>query len=52
MLEVECPGTDLKFIGTGYVRIVDDGVCDTFEIKGRFFKQNYLQENTPYNNHP
>lgn len=46
--EVECPGTDLKFIGTGYVRIVDDGICDTFEIKGRYFKQNYLpKENNP-----
>lgn len=46
--EIECPGTDLKFIGTGYVRIVDNGVCDTFEIKGRYFKQNYLPpEKTP-----
>lgn len=40
--EIECPGQDLKFIGEGYVRIVDDGICNTFEIKGRFFKQNYL----------
>ncbi|WP_378954130.1 hypothetical protein [Pelosinus sp. sgz500959] len=37
--EVERPEKDLKFIGKGYVRIVDDGVCDTFEIKGRYFKQ-------------
>lgn len=40
--EVERPERDLKFIGEGYVRIVDDGICDTFEIKGRYFKQNYL----------
>lgn len=40
--EFDYPGTDLKFIGNGYVRIVDDGICDTFEIKGRYFKQNFL----------
>ena len=44
--EVEAPTGDVKFIGTGYVRIVDDEICNTFEIKGRYFKQNYLpQEN-------
>jgi len=42
--EVECPKTAVKFIGEGYVRIVDDGICDTFEIKGRYFKQNYLPQ--------
>lgn len=40
--EVQGPATDVKFIGDGYVRIVDDGICDTFEIKGRYFKQNFL----------
>ena len=42
--EIECPGKDLKFIGKGYVRIVDDGICDTLEIKGRYFKQSYLTQ--------
>ena len=37
--EVAMPQQNLKFIGNGYVRIVDDGICDTFEIKGRYFKQ-------------
>lgn len=37
--EVEEPQNNLNFIGNGYVRIVDDGICDTFEIKGRYFKQ-------------
>ena len=46
--EVERLEKDLKFIGEGYVRIVDDGVCDTFEIKGRYFKQVFLpQEDKP-----
>lgn len=40
--EIESPGKDLKFIGEGHVRIVDDGICDTLEISGRFFKQKYL----------
>jgi len=40
--EVEQPQEDLKFIGIGYVRIVDNGLCDTFETKGRYFKQIYL----------
>jgi len=42
--EVERLEKDLKFIGEGYVRIVDDGVCDTFEIKGRYFKQVFLPQ--------
>lgn len=44
--EVEPPQTqtELKFIGDGYVRIVDDERCDTFEIKGRYFKQLFLSE--------
>ena len=42
--EIECPGKDLKFIGKGYVRIVDDGISDTLEIKGRYFKQDYLTQ--------
>lgn len=42
--EVQRPEKDLKFIGEGYVRIVDDGTCDTFEIKGRYFKQIYLND--------
>ncbi len=42
--EVERLEKDLKFIGEGYVRIVDDGVCDTFEIKGRYFKQIFLPQ--------
>ncbi|MBP2626682.1 MAG: hypothetical protein H6Q68_1393 [Firmicutes bacterium] len=46
--EVERPQKDLKFIGNGYVRIVDDGICDTFEIKGRYFKQIDL----PHGNKP
>jgi len=32
-VEVEQPANDLKFIGNGHVRIVDDGNCDTFEVK-------------------
>ena len=40
--EVERPENDFPFIGEGYVRIVDDGTCDTYEIKGRYFKQVYL----------
>jgi len=40
--EVERPEKDLTFIGNGSVRIVDDGNCDTYEIKGRYFKQVYL----------
>lgn len=44
--EVQAPGKEkeLKFIGHGYVRIVDDGICDTLEIRGRYFKQKYLKE--------
>lgn len=42
--EVERLEKDLKFIGEGYVRIVDDGVCETFEIKGRYFKQIFLPQ--------
>ncbi len=42
--EVERPENDLKLIGNGYVRIVDDGTCNTLEIKGRYFKQNYLPQ--------
>ena len=42
--EIEAPKTEVKFIGNGYVRIVDDEICDTFEIKGRYFKQNYLSQ--------
>jgi len=42
--EVELPQKKIKFIGNGYVRIVDDGICDTFEIKGRYFKQIYLSD--------
>ena len=42
--EVKRLETDLKFIGEGYVRIVDDGICDTFEIKGRYFKQIFLPQ--------
>lgn len=42
--EVQRPEKELKFIGEGYVRIIDDGICDTFEIKGRYFKQNYLPQ--------
>ncbi len=44
--EVPAPGkeSELKFIGQGYVRIVDDGTCDILEIRGRYFKQNYLKE--------
>lgn len=37
--EVECPEAVDKFIGSGRVRIVDDGICDTIEINGRYFKQ-------------
>lgn len=45
--EVAAPDNkeELKFIGKGYVRILDDGICDTLEINGRYFKQNYLIEN-------
>ncbi len=45
--EVQAPGkeNELKFIGQGYVRIVDDGTCDILEIRGRYFKQKYLKEN-------
>ncbi|AIF51664.1 hypothetical protein [Pelosinus sp. UFO1] len=44
--EVQAPGKEkeLKFIGQGYVRIVDDGICDILEIRGRYFKQKYLKE--------
>ena len=44
--EVQAPGKEkeLKFIGQGYVRIVDDGTCDILEIRGRYFKQKYLKE--------
>ncbi len=44
--EVQAPGkeNELKFIGQGYVRIVDDGTCDILEIRGRYFKQKYLKE--------
>lgn len=44
--EVQAPGeeNELKFIGKGYVRIVDDGTCDILEIRGRYFKQKYLKE--------
>jgi len=38
-VEVDEPQQAVNFIGTGYVRIVDDGIYDTFEIKGRYFKQ-------------
>jgi hypothetical protein len=45
--EVQAPGkeNELKFIGQGYVRIVDDGTSDILEIRGRYFKQKYLKEN-------
>lgn len=42
--EIERPEKDLKLIGNGYVRLVDDGTCNTLEIKGRYFKQNYLPQ--------
>lgn len=44
--EVQAPGKEkeLKFIGQGYVRIVDDGICNILEISGRYFKQKYLKE--------
>ncbi|SFL88219.1 hypothetical protein [Pelosinus propionicus] len=44
--EVQAPGKEeeLKFIGQGYVRIVDDGICDILEVRGRYFKQKYLKK--------
>lgn len=44
--EVQAPDKEkeLKFIGQGYVRIVDDGTCDILEIRGRYFKQKYLKK--------
>jgi len=37
--EVEAPKNIKKLIGNGYVKIVDDGICDTIEVNGRYFKQ-------------
>lgn len=37
--EVECPPNVTKYIGSGRVKIVDDGVCDVILINGRYFRQ-------------
>lgn len=42
--EIEPPSKEFRLIGKGYVRIVDDGTCNTVEIKGRYFKQNFLPQ--------